>query len=108
MATKPEPCPAPCRECPYVEGRTRGFTGPYAPEDLHSIAASELKFPCHMTMKGESGPRCRGIDLYRAQLCKSPRDPTERAEQAETVKVHGETEKAVAPFSLAEYHGSLR
>ncbi len=98
------PCPAPCKECPFVEGRTRGFVGPYTPEDLHSIATGETAFPCHMTMSDATGPRCRGIDLYRNQLCKSPRDPAERAAQAETVRVHGATEKAVAPFKLAEYH----
>lgn len=102
-------CPKPCAQCPYVLNRTQGFTGPYAAGELHTMAASEMVFPCHMTMKpGNTGQRCRGIDLYRDQLCKSPRNPVELLAQRETVREHGATEKAVASFQLAEYHSKVR
>lgn len=102
-------CPAPCAQCPYVMNRTAGFTGPYEPEELHTMAASEQQFPCHMTMKvGSPSPRCRGIDLYRDGLCKSPRDFREAAAQRETVRQHGATEEAVKPFGLVEHHSVIR
>lgn len=99
--------PKPCKQCPYVLNRTQGFTGPYKPGELHTLAALDQRFPCHMAQSQEDPPRCRGIDLYRNQLCKRPRDPVEAQAQDATVRAHGATEKAVAPFGLDEYHSTL-
>lgn len=94
----------PCAECPYTLGRTQGYTGPYRAEELHSMASGDTKLPCHMTMKSADPARCRGLDLYRAEIAKQPRDPEEARAQRQTVEALAGGAQAVPAFGLVEYH----
>ena len=44
----------PCKECPFVLNRTKGYIGGYtSAQELHQLANSEIEFECHLTMNND-------------------------------------------------------
>lgn len=76
----PEAVAKPCVECPWRRDSVPGYLGPYSAEIWTRMAHSELPIACHMTIRKESwespGVRqCAGAAIFRANVCKSPRNP---------------------------------
>lgn len=95
----------PCKECPYVLGRTQGYIGAYeSGNDLHRIATQDGLFPCHLTMSTPKETNCRGIALYRRAIAKRQFDPAIQALE-DAVVDHNQSETCVPPFQLGVYHG---
>ena len=75
----------PCHDCPWRRVALAGWLGPFTAERWIEIAHSEASADCH-TRKfadrgqksddyGNRGPHCAGMAIYRANVCKAPRDP---------------------------------
>jgi hypothetical protein len=60
-----------CHDCPWRRNAARGWLGPSSKEEWIAIAHSDAEVPCHAL----EGPQCAGLAIYRANLCKVPRDP---------------------------------
>lgn len=84
--TMPEAMPNPCAECPFSRKSTPGWLGPLSGKQWVAAAHGEVAIACHMTIKDtdEEGNgdwshpdirQCRGAAIFRANVCKSPRDP---------------------------------
>lgn len=95
----------PCKECPFVLERTKGYIGDYdSGDDLHRLASSDVEFPCHKTTNSDDPVSCTGIQLYRKGICKRMRSKDAAKNMQDVVALHAETETAVAPFQLGAYH----
>ena len=69
----------PCNDCPWRRSSAAGWLGPYDALTWVLLAGSEEPIACHQTIR-ESGSwdgafQCAGAATYRANSCKSPRDP---------------------------------
>lgn len=82
----PEALPKPCNECPWRREAAAGWLGPHTAQEWCDIAHGEGPVACHKTIKvvndegvGEwSDPaikQCAGLAIFRANICKSPRNP---------------------------------
>jgi hypothetical protein len=72
----------PCIECPWRRAAVPGYLGPYEAAEWTEIAHGESAIACHMTIPaGVDGEwsdgmlQCRGAAIFRANVCKLPRDP---------------------------------
>lgn len=61
----------PCHDCPWRRNAVRGWLGPHSAEAWMEIARSDDAVPCHAL----EGPQCAGLAIFRANICKLPRDP---------------------------------
>lgn len=73
----------PCQECPWVRTSRPGHLGPYTARKWCEIAHSEAPIMCHKTLRhGDhefTDPdirQCRGAAIFRANVFKTPRNPT--------------------------------
>lgn len=76
----PDATPNPCDACPWRRNATRGWLGPFPADDWIAIAQSDEPVACHQTISvsGEWAPgtlQCRGLAIFRENICKSPRNP---------------------------------
>lgn len=83
----PKPTPSPCSECPWRRRSVPGFLGPHKPEEWCEIAHSDAPIACHKTVVvtdpiertgSWTHPKlrqCRGAAIFRANVCKTPRNP---------------------------------
>lgn len=60
----------PCGDCPWARTALNGWLGMMTPEAWLHEARSESAHDCHTL----SGAQCAGLAIYRANVCKSPRD----------------------------------
>jgi hypothetical protein len=60
----------PCHDCPWRRESIKGWLGAADPDDWLIIAHSDEPVPCHAI----KGPQCAGLAIYRANMCKLPRD----------------------------------
>jgi hypothetical protein len=69
-----EPTPiqhrAPCSDCPFRLNALPGWLGHETPDGFIAIAQSDGIYPCHTKI----GPQCAGLAIFRANICKLPRD----------------------------------
>ena len=77
----PEPVARPCRECPWRRDSTPGHLGPYNPFEWLEMLHGETPIACHMTIPegggwGSETRQCRGAAIMRANVCKTPRNPS--------------------------------
>lgn len=77
----PAPVPKPCRECPWRRNATPGHLGPFTADEWLEVAHGEYPIACHMTIPpgggwGDQTRQCAGAARFRANVCKSPRNPT--------------------------------
>lgn len=77
----PESTKTPCNECPWWRESWAGHLGPYNAMQWTQLAHSDQPIACHLTITQEysweqEGLRqCAGAAIYRANVCKSPRNP---------------------------------
>ena len=79
MTVLPEVRPNPCKECPWRRKSLPGWLGPMDAAEWTELAMSDEPIACHITIK-EDGDwdgtlQCAGAARFRANICKSPRDP---------------------------------
>lgn len=86
MSALPPPTEKPCNDCPWRRIALVGWLGPFASHQWVFIAQSDKPIACHKTILrvNEDGigdwtnpemRQCRGAAIFRANICKSPRDP---------------------------------
>lgn len=61
---------SPCVDCPFSRQSVRGWLGPLTAEEWMIVAHSDRKLMCHTGDK-----QCAGAAIFRANVCKHPRDP---------------------------------
>lgn len=61
----------PCPDCPWSRESLPGWLGGLAPREWILIAHGDGVIECHTTDK-----QCAGAAIYRANVCKHPRDPS--------------------------------
>lgn len=75
----PPAVPQPCVECPWRKAATAGWLGPYSAKRWLRAAHGEGAIACHRTVKEtgswDGASQCAGMASFRANVCKSPRDP---------------------------------
>jgi hypothetical protein len=67
---------SPCSDCPFRRDSIPGWLGTLSVEDWVQLAHGEGAADCHTTKQpgGKGGWACAGLAIYRANICKSPRD----------------------------------
>jgi hypothetical protein len=60
----------PCADCPFARTAIPGWLGDVTIEDFLLAAHGESRLDCHTLI----GPQCAGAAIYRANVCKLPRD----------------------------------
>jgi len=60
----------PCSDCPWSRSSLAGWLGGPSPEEWIQEAHGDGVIECH-TLRG---PQCAGAAIYRANVCKMPRD----------------------------------
>lgn len=66
----------PCSDCPWRRVALPGWLGTVTADDWIQAAHGEVRIDCH-TKRGTRapfGPQCAGAAVYRANVCKTPRD----------------------------------
>ena len=77
----PEVRSTPCFDCPWRREAAQGWLGPFSAEEWEQIAHGEAPIACHLTLDGDKGwasngvLQCAGAAIYRANVCKQPKDP---------------------------------
>lgn len=61
----------PCGDCPWRKDSIPGWLGTMTAVEWVRAAHGEAQIDCHTRI----GPQCAGAAIYRANVCKSPRDP---------------------------------
>ena len=62
----------PCHDCPWRRNSAEGWLGSLSAEEWMSIAIGEGSAECHTELSDTS---CAGLAIFRANICKIPRDP---------------------------------
>ena len=62
----------PCSDCPWAKKSVGGWVGSLSPEQWVQYAHGEARMDCHV----HPDAQCAGAAIYRANICKSPRDKT--------------------------------
>lgn len=62
---------SPCSDCPWARKSLAGWLGSATREEWLGDAHGETRIECHTLI----GAQCAGAAIYRANVCKSPRDP---------------------------------
>lgn len=66
---------APCADCPFSVYSINGWLGGSSPEDFIHLALSDELYPCHaLTGPKREKLQCAGLAVFRANMCKIPRD----------------------------------
>lgn len=73
----------PCSDCPFRRDSLAGWLGGETPEFFMSLAQSEATYDCHTKI----GPQCAGLAVFRANICKTPRNPQALLLKRDTEKV---------------------
>lgn len=60
----------PCSDCPLRRDALNGWLGGGKPEEWAWMLHSEMQVDCHVL----EGAQCAGAAIYRANVCKSPRE----------------------------------
>ena len=61
----------PCSDCPWSRQALPGWLGGQSADEWIGHAHGESRVECHTL----AGAQCAGMAIYRANACKSPRDP---------------------------------
>lgn len=61
----------PCSDCPWTRESLPGWVGGSTVDEWIAIAHSDHIGDCHIL----TGAQCAGLAVYRANVCKSARDP---------------------------------
>lgn len=84
----------PCSDCPWARTALHGWLGNGTSEEWVHIAHRDDRVDCHVIVNMQ----CAGLAVYRANVCKSPRDP-------KILKLAPDRERVFAtPFEFLEHH----
>lgn len=61
----------PCSDCPFRRDSLPGWLGGKPAENFIRMAIGEVIYPCHVNL----GQQCAGMTVFRANICKDPRNP---------------------------------
>jgi hypothetical protein len=84
----------PCSDCPWSRGALPGWLGGFTVDEWLAAAHGEEHIDCH-TLKGA---QCAGAAIYRANVCKSPRDPAALVCEPDAAKVF------TTPAAFRDHH----
>lgn len=101
MQSLPPVAPNPCVECPFLRSSVPGHIGPYAAHDWPEMCHAEGPIACHMTIEHEGQPwpelkQCAGAAIFRANICKTPRNPKVAKGERDTIRVFGWDDEFIA------------
>lgn len=60
----------PCSDCPFRVDALPGWLGGSSTQDFVEIALSDVPYTCHALLRVQ----CAGLAIFRANICKLPRD----------------------------------
>lgn len=116
----PDATKSPCNECPWRRKAAPGYLGPMDPDEWLEAAHSDVAIACHKSIKeAQAGVgdwdhpvirQCRGAAIFRANVCKSPRDPevvTGPVDRESVFSNNREFKEHHAPM-YEEYYGPAR
>ena len=63
---------SPCSDCPWRRDALNGWLGDTTKEEWVQAAHGEAQIDCHTLIPAQ----CAGAAIYRANVCKTPRDPS--------------------------------
>lgn len=77
----PEAVKEPCNDCPWRRESLPGWLGPQTADEWCEAAHGEVAIACHQTIPegggwGDKTRQCKGAAIFRANICKSPHNPT--------------------------------
>lgn len=84
----------PCSDCPWARKSLRGWLGSATPDEWLKEAHGEARIECHTRDRAQ----CAGAAIYRANVCKSVRDPKAFRLPPDSVRVFA------TPSEFAEHH----
>jgi hypothetical protein len=103
----PDATANPCEDCPWRRSAARGWLGPVDADTWLEIAHSDVPVACHKRSAYVDGKtdwddpetrQCRGLAIFRANICKSPRDPEVVSGPVDRERVFGR------PDEFREHH----
>lgn len=84
----------PCGDCPWRRDALPGWTGGLTPETWIRGAHGDEQIDCHTL----TGAQCAGAAIYRANVCKRPRNP-------ETLRLPADRDHVFeSPTEFLEHH----
>lgn len=86
----------PCSDCPWAREALNGWLGGADVDTWIRAAHSDQQVECHTL----NGAQCAGLAIYRANVCKTPRDPEVLRLPKDEVKVFA------TPMEFMEHHRS--
>jgi len=96
----------PCAECPWRRASVPGHTGPVEPESWVNQAHADGPIHCHQTIAEHDMSlddsrlrQCAGAARFRANVCKTPRNPTAAKGPADREKIF------VSNKEFLDHHG---
>lgn len=87
----------PCSDCPWARTALNGWLGSNTAEEWLHFAHGEAEVECHAL----TGVQCAGVAIYRANVCKVPRDPDQLRLPADRTAVFAN------PREFLEHHAKL-
>lgn len=101
----PECVKEPCNECPWRRAALPGHLGPYTPEEWTEVAHGESPIACHKTIPsgggwGDRTRQCRGAAMFRANVAKTPKNPTITTGPRDTERVFRKNYEFIDHHSL--------
>ena len=79
---------SPCSDCPWRRDSVKGWLGDMTADEWLQLAHGEGSADCHATKSADGEAwNCAGLAIYRANVCKAPRDPNAMRLPADRVKV---------------------
>lgn len=82
---------SPCSDCPWARKSLAGWVGALSPMDWIRYAFSDNRIECHTRPQAgivRTWWQCAGAAIFRANICKVPRDPDVMQDLApDTVRV---------------------
>jgi hypothetical protein len=103
-----------CKECPFRAKAPKGWLGPWDATDIKNMVHGESSFICHteinsMAGKGcgekeisEKGNHCVGFLRYRNKVCKTSKDPSQRAHQHKLREI--DDQEVIPAFQFVDHH----
>lgn len=95
---------SPCSDCPWRRDALNGWLGSIPKEEWIQDAHGEVKIECHTLI----GAQCAGVSIYRANVCKSPRDPDILVLPADRERVFATPKEFLEHHDMAKVAERLR
>lgn len=90
----------PCSDCPWSRKSLPGWVGSATPDEWIQEAHGEARIECHT----RDGAQCAGAAIYRANVCKSVRDPSTLELEPDTTRVFSKPSEFVDHHTIGPKH----